>query len=307
MIRLFRSEEELLDDNRSGMWIDLTTPEENEITQIAELLGLDLDDITAAIDLNEKNRIEIHDKYSLMIIDIPDKVGDHEYVTLPLGIILVGDNVVTVCSKENQILSYFHKNYLPHFDKRRKISLVYEIILKATMSFQSALISINKRRSDLETHIKKTTSESDLVDLHKLESILVYFATSIRGNAGVINRLSRLFLVQQKPEDKEILGDIVIENQQATEMVQIYRDIIDSTRELLSAIIDSRLNNVMKRLTSITIILSIPTIISGLYGMNLNQDGMPFSKITNGFGIVLIITLVLCLVLIISLKKKKML
>ena len=136
---------------------------------------------------------------------------------------------------------------------------------------------------------------------------MVYFATSLRSNSVVLDRLTRYKRLEQYPEDKELLGDVIIENQQAIEMTNIYRDIINGTRELMSSVIDNRLNNVMKILTSITIVMAIPTVISGLYGMNVNTQGMPFANNEFGFTIVCIVTLVVSILTMFVLHKKNML
>ena len=136
---------------------------------------------------------------------------------------------------------------------------------------------------------------------------LVYFATSLRANGVVLDRLTRYGRLRQYSEDQELLEDVIIENRQAIEMTQIYRDIINGTRELMSTVINNRLNNVMKYLAAITIVMSIPTIISGLWGMNVGGKWMPFSSTPHGFAIICVITLLLCIVVMLWLRKKKML
>ena len=140
-----------------------------------------------------------------------------------------------------------------------------------------------------------------------MESNLVYFDTSLRANRMVVDRLTRYSGIRKFPEDQELLDDVIVENLQAIEMTQIYRDILKGTRELMSTFIDNRLNNIMKLLAAITIVMSIPTIISGLYGMNVNGNGMTFSKEPWGFMIICVLTLVICIVVTIVLRKKKML
>jgi magnesium transporter len=139
-----------------------------------------------------------------------------------------------------------------------------------------------------------------------LESTLVYFATSLRANGNVLDRLTRYKRLEQYPEDKELLDDVIIENKQAIEMTGIYRDIINGTRELMSSVLDKRLNNVMKTLTSITLIMAVPTVISGIYGMNFS-GGMPFADAPFGFTLICIIIVVVCIFMLWFLKRKKML
>ena len=173
--------------------------------------------------------------------------------------------------------------------------------------YQSDLRIIDKMRTEIEERVGDDTEEEDLVALHELESTLVYFATSLRANGNVLDRLTRYKRLEQYPEDKELLGDVIVENKQAIEMTSIYRDIINGTRELMSSVIDNRLNNVMKYLTSITIVMAIPTVISGMYGMNVDGNGMPFANSVAGFGIVCLITLLVCIITMFVLRKKKML
>ena len=144
---------------------------------------------------------------------------------------------------------------------------VYQILYRATSVYQNYLRVIDKRRREIEERISDDTEDKDLIDLHELESNLVYFATSLRANGVVLDRLTRYERLKQFPEDREILEDVIVENKQAIEMTAIYRDIINGTRELLSTIIDNRLNNVMKYLTSITLVMAIPTVISIVCGI----------------------------------------
>ena len=146
-----------------------------------------------------------------------------------------------------------------------------------------------------------------MINLHELETNLVYFATSLSANKVVLDRLTRYERIKQYPEDKELLDDVVVENRQAIEMTNIYRDIIHGSRELVSTIINNRLNNVMKFLTSITLVMAIPTIISGIYGMNVSGKWMPLSTTPHGFAIICVLTAVICVLALFILKRRKML
>ena len=166
---------------------------------------------------------------------------------------------------------------------------------------------MDSRRKEIEEHIGNDTEDVDLIDLHELESNLVYFDTSLRANKVVFERLVRYNRIKKYPEDQELLEDVVVENQQAIEMTQIYRDIIKGTRELLSSVSDNRLNTAMKYLASITIVMAIPTIISGIYGMNVEEKWMPLSNTPFGFGIICVVILLICIIAIRILRKRKML
>ncbi len=313
MIRYFYTEHHVTTETESiknGTWIELTDPTEEEARKIASKLKIDIADVMAAIDPEEKNRIELQDGYTLILVDIPAlevRHGQRSYTTIPLGILLTQDEIVTVCSEVTPILAQFERDQVRDFSTKKKLRFVYQILLRTSIVYQKALQLIDRRRSEIEGRIDKVESEEDLIRLHELETTLVYFATSLRGNGNVLDRLTRYKRLQQFPEDRELLDDVIVENKQAIEMTAIYRDITDSTRELLSNVMDARLNNVMKRLTSITLILAIPTMISGMYGMNVDGRWMPLAGAVHGFGIIILITIVVCILLILLLHKKKML
>lgn len=278
--------------------------------KIAEQFDIDIGDVRAALDDEESSRIDLEDGYTLILVDIPSVEIRHKreaYTTIPLGIILVDGVIITVCSEETPVLEAFEKRRVRDFSTKKKMRFVYQILYRSTSIYQNYLRVIDKRRREIEEHISDDdTEDTDLIDLHELESNLVYFATSLRANGVVLDRLTRYERLKQFPEDREILEDVIVENKQAIEMTAIYRDIINGTRELLSTIIDNRLNNVMKYLTSITLVMAIPTVISGIYGMNVSGKWMPFSNVPYGFYIVCGIMIVISAIVLLILKKRKM-
>ena len=312
MIQLYRSfgrEMRKVDEIVPGTWVELTSPTAEEAQRVAETFGIDQDDVLAAIDPEEKARIQTEDNYTLIVVDIPAREERHHeqaYNTIPLGIILTDDGVLTVCSEETSVLSSFHDARIRDLSTENRLAFVYRIMLRIALRYQQVLANIDRTRRAYEEHIEDVEDERDLVRLHELESTLVYFSTSLRGNANVLNRLTRYGHLHQ-PEDRDILDDAIVENQQAIEMAQIYREIIDGTRELVSTLMDSRLNAVMERLTSITLVLSIPTIVSGAYGMNVDGAWMPLSAAPNGFPIINLITVLICVGLALVLHKRRLL
>ena len=300
-------EEEKLQD---GVWVQMISPTQEECEEIADVLNVDIDDIKAALDEEESSRIELQDGYTLILVDVPTTEIRHDkqsYTTIPLGIILTQDVIVTVCTDDTPVLQNFVNNRVKEFSTKKKMRFVYQILFRTATNYQMNLRVIDKKRTEIEERIGKNTEDIDLIDLHELESTLVYFATSLRANGVVLDRLTRYKRLEQYPEDKELLGDVIVENRQAIEMTSIYRDIINGTRELMSSVIDNRLNNVMKYLTSITIVMAIPTVISGIYGMNVNEKWMPFANTPHGFLIICVLTLLICIVTMLVLRKKKML
>ena len=313
MVKYYKTDDRQIHEEekiQNGVWIQMVNPSVAEGQMIADALNVDIEDVLAALDEEESSRIELQDGYTLILVDIPSIEIRHDkesYTTIPLGIILTADEIITICTEDTPVLQAFLNNRVKEFSTKKKLRFVYQILYRVSVLYQSDLRIIDKMRTEIEERVGDDTEEEDLVALHELESTLVYFATSLRANGNVLDRLTRYKRLEQYPEDKELLGDVIVENKQAIEMTSIYRDIINGTRELMSSVIDNRLNNVMKYLTSITIVMAIPTVISGMYGMNVDGNGMPFSNSVAGFGIVCLITLLVCIITMFVLRKKKML
>ena len=311
MVKYYRTDDRQIHEEeqiQSGVWIQMTNPSVAEGQMVAEALDADIEDVLAALDEEESSRIELQDGYTLILVDIPSTEIRHDkesYTTIPLGIILTGDVIATICTEDTPVLQAFLNNRVKEFSTKKKLRFVYQILYRISVLYQSDLRIIDKMRTEIEERVGEDTEEEDLIALHELESTLVYFATSLRSNGVVLDRLTRYKRLEQYPEDKELLGDVIVENKQAIEMTSIYRDIINGTRELMSSVIDNRLNNVMKYLTSITLVMAVPTVISGMYGMNV--EGIPLGKSIYGFGVVCLITLIVCILTMVILHRKKML
>ena len=313
MMKIYRTKDKLLtraDTMEEGSWVCLTAPTEAEVRQVAATLDIEPNDLFAATDPEESARISLEDGYTVIIVDIPYQVpgsGEGIYSTIPMGILLTQELVVTVCSVDTPVIGDFSTCRVKGFSTRKKMRFVYQLLYRAATMYQQELRLIDRRRQALEKNLSGDLRDSDLVELHGLESTLVYFATSLRANATVLDRLTRYKRLEQYPDDRELLDDVIVEIRQAIEMTSIYRDDIKGTRELFSAILDNRLNNAMKYLTSITLLMAVPTVVSGLYGMNVSSEGMPFASSDAGFGIVLGLTLIVCGVTAWFLHKKHML
>lgn len=293
------------------VWINLISPNMEELTEVASYYDIDIADVRAPLDEEESSRVQIEDGYTLILVDIPfEEIRNEQraYTTIPLGILLVEDAIITVCSDDTVILSYFSNNRMRGFSTKKKMRFVYQILLRTANLYQALLRAIDKRRSEVEKRVgSEITEDKDLINLHELETNLVYFATSLSANKVVLDRLTRYERIKQYPEDKELLDDVIVENRQAIEMTNIYRDIIHGSRELVSTIINNRMNNIMKFLASITLVMAIPTIISGIYGMNVSGKWMPLSTTPYGFAIICVLIAIICIIVLIILKKCKML
>ncbi|MCR4674307.1 MAG: magnesium transporter CorA family protein [Lachnospiraceae bacterium] len=313
MLNMYKTDDRVIREIETfeeGCWVKLTDPTLEECSNIAKAHNIDIADLRAPLDDEESSRMSLEDDYTLIIVDIPTaeiRNNRHTYTTIPLGILVKEDVLITVCSEETAVLRSFVEQRVRDFSTKKQMRFTYQILFNASMVYQSLLRSIDRKRTEIEERIDQDTEDVDLIDLHELESNLVYFATSLRANGVVLDRLTRYGRLRQYEEDQELLEDVIIENRQAIEMTQIYRDIIKGTRELLSTVINNRLNNAMKYLAAITIVMSIPSIISGLWGMNVDEKWMPLSHFPHGFTLLCIGTLVTCIVAMVILKKRKML
>lgn len=313
MIEIFRTDHcqlNRLEEYTDGIWINIVNPTSRELNKIAEKYDIEIDDLASSLDEEESSRITLEDGYTLLLVDIPTPEVRHEkkmYTTIPLGIVIKQETIITICREDTPVINYFINNKVREFSTKKKMRFIYQILFRSAYLYQLYLRGIDKKRVEIEERVDGDTQNIDLIELHELKSTLVYFATSLRSNSVVIERLRRYKRLEQYPEDMELLEDVIVEYQQAIEMTTIYRDIIDGTRELLSSIIDNRLNNVMKYLTSITIVMAIPTIISGIYGMNVDEKWMPFANTPFGFGVICLIIVIICIITLWILRKKKML
>ena len=190
-------EEEKLSD---GVWVQMINPTHDECEEIAEKLMVDIDDVKAALDVEESSRIELQDGYTLILVDIPAIEIRHDqrtYTTIPLGIILTQDIIVTICTEDTPVLQNFVRSRVKEFSTKKKLRFVYQILYRTAAIYQANLRIIDKRRTEIEERVGSDTDDSDLINLHELESTLVYFATSLRANGVVLDRLTRYKRMEQ--------------------------------------------------------------------------------------------------------------
>lgn len=313
MIKYYKTDDSIirqLPQMEDGVWIQMTQPDMAESRGVAEKFDIDITDLRAALDDEESSRVELENGYTLILVDIPAQEIRNErstYTTIPLGIILCQEYIITVCAEDTPVLNYFTERRVREFSTKKRMRFIYQILLQSCSLYQTNLRIIDKKRQEIEEKINDNSWDPDLIGLHELESTLVYFATSLRANGAVLDRLTRYTRLKQYPDDRELLDDVMVENKQAIEMTNIYRDIINGTSNLLATIINNRLNNVMKVLTSITLVMAFPTVISGFFGMNVNSRWVPFSQTAHGFAIICVMTIIICAITMYILKHKKML
>ena len=311
MIRIFKTEDgaiHQIDEAEAGCWIALTNPTATEILEIAERYEIDPDHVRAPLDEEERSRIEIEDHYSLILVDIPVIEERNEkdwYVTIPMGIIMSDTIIITVCLEETPVLNAFMDGRVRDFFTYMKTRFILQILYRNASMYLRYLRIIDKKSEQVEEKLHFSPRNQELIELLELEKSLVYFTTSLRSNEAVLEKLIKVESIKKYPEDTELLEDVIIENTQAIEMANIYSGILRSMMDAFASVISNNLNDVMKILSVITIVMSIPTIIFSAYGMNLAPSGMPFSSTTLGFAIVILISIGASIVAAMFLSKKK--
>jgi magnesium transporter len=290
-----------------GCWIHLNDPDADEIEKTLECTGLEEDFIKAALDREESSRLEVEDDRILVLLDIPimDVVGTtSRYFTIPLGIVLNDDFIVTVSIQENNIINDFFEQKVKTFYTYKKSRFILQILLRIAKYYLSFLKQIEKSTKIIEDELHRSLRNKELFDMLALEKSLVYFSTSLKSNQLTLEKMLKLNIMKKYPEDADLLEDVIIENKQAIEMSGIYSNIIQGTMTAFASIISNNLNVVMKILTSITIVLAVPTIIASLFGMNVP---LPWGDLPLAFIFIIIITIVLCAGVIVILIRKRLL
>lgn len=310
MIEIFKTMQDgfhQIDKICEGCWVAMTDPSATEILEISGHYSIDVDDLRAPLDEEERSRIEIEEGYTLILVDIPsleEKNNKDRYVTIPLAIIIAKDAIITICLEETSVLKGFMDGRVRDFYTYKKTRFILQILYRNATVFLQYLRVIDRRSEEIEKKLQISTKNKELIELLELEKSLVYFSTSLRANEVVLEKLMRSKGLKQYPEDTDLLEDVIIENKQAIEMSNIYSGILTSTTESFASIISNNLNIVMKFLATVTIVLSIPTMISSFYGMNVN--GIPGSNTPNGFIIVTIAAFIITGLIALLLAKKDM-
>ena len=294
---------------RKGCWINMVSPSEKEINEVCEKTKISDDFIRYALDYEEKARIDIEDDGTILfILDVPviEKEQDSEiYTTMPVGLIIVRDEYfITVSLKKNKIISGLEYSVNKKITTYKKSRFIFQFFYENASVFLKYLKQINKETEVAESILKKTLQNRELLKLLNLEKSLVYFTTSLKANEVVMEKTLRGKIIKLYEEDEDLLEDAIIENKQAMEMSKIYSDILNGTMDAYASIISNNLNGVMKMLTSITIILAIPTLIASLWGMNVP---VPFQNSTWGFAILSLAMVTITTITVWWLKRKDLL
>ena len=296
-----------------GCWISLTPPfAAEELASVANDFDLPPDFLTDPLDIDERSRYEREDEARLIVINTPvisrtDEGNEGIYITVPVGLILTSDHLITITSVDNHpVLNLFKENRLRNIDPAHRPHFVLRIFEQTVFRYLTCLKRLNVKRNQIEQELYDSSRNSELKQLLSIEKSLVYFINALNGNELLKMKMKRTdFLGIRQDEDlSDLFEDIIIDNGQALEMANIYTNILNGTMSAFGSIISNNLNITIQRLTLITIILTVPMVIASFFGMNVtvpyeNRDLMPF------FGIIAV-SLLLSFAVIAYFRRKRL-
>ncbi len=282
MVRFFKSAEGVLREipqNEPGCWIDVIAPDATETEWLLDNLDIPREFLSASLDEEESSHIESDDTARLIVVDIPyvtvDESRKQVYSTMPIGIIITERNAVTVSLRENTLIEDFAAGRVKNVNTAFRTKFVLQILMRATQGYLACLKSIDRCTTELEMKLRRSMRNKELTDMLDYEKALVYFQTSLKANELTLNKIAKNSFIKLYDEDRDFLEDVMIELRQALEMCNIYLNILSGTMDAFASLISNNLNIVMKVLTSLTLVMSIPTMIFSFYGMNIGDLGLP--------------------------------
>ncbi len=298
MLRIFKTVNDLLvpqDQPGKDCWINLYMPTEAEITKVSEATGIPWDFLSDPLDADERARIEADDDFLLIVVQAPIHNETNElvpYLTVPIGIIITPDAVVTVCRSSQDLVSQLLTIRPKNISTSQRMGFALNILMRTATHYLQALKELNRMTNEAEQNLYKAMQNKELIHLLTINKSLVYFVTSLEANEMTMNRLLHSRLISLSEEEADILEDAITENRQAIGMASVYSGILSGMSDAFASIISNNMNTVMKMLTGVTIILTIPNIITSTFGMNIN---LPLQNSPIAFLVVGVITLVICL------------
>jgi magnesium transporter len=280
-----------LEHPTNGCWINVIDPTLEEVEQLGEW-GIWSELVNYALDLDEMPRVErdVDEGYTLILLRVPYYQGannDIPYTTIPLGIIMKENMVVTVCKYANDIIKVLNNGKYRGLKTGKRYRFVLYALLETATRYLSVLREVNRAIDAVEDRLQKSTRNEELLALLKYQKSLVYFTTALRSNEVMMERLQRMQMFGQYDEDQELLEDVLTENQQAIQTVNITTEILSSMMDAFASIISNNLNVVMKALAALTIVLNVPVIIASFYGMNVD---LPIQEQPIAFAIILVVS-----------------
>ncbi len=272
---------EEIKDYEQGCWVNCVAPEDDEINSLLDFFNIPPELLRSALDEEESAHIDREDDTTLIIIDVPvvEKIlGNITYSTMPIGIMITDENVITVSLKENTILTEFAEGVVRNVVTNYKTHFVLHIMLRMATKYLQYLKQIDKISNRIERNLRRSAKNKELEQLLDVEKSLVYFSSSLKSDEITLEKIMRGRYIKLYEEDQDLLEDVLIEIKQAVDMTATYLNILNGTMDVFASIISNNLNVVMKIQASLTLLVSVPTVISGIYGMNI-IGGLPFDGI----------------------------
>ncbi len=285
-----------LEEPGTSCWVNISPPfSHEELEEIAQQFFIPLDFLTDSLDIDERSRYEREEDVRLIVLNTPilnevEDVNDAIYVTVPIGIILTPDYIITITSFENPVLQRFLDDKVKNFNPGNESLFVLQILEQNVHRFLTCLKKLNLKRNLIEKELYDSSRNKELTQLLSIEKSLVYFVNSLSANELLKMKMKRSdFLQIRNDEDQaDLFEDIIIDNSQALEMANIYTNILNGTMDAYGSIISNNLNITIRRLTLITIILMVPTLVASFYGMNVT---LPFMQNPNAIYYIVIFSL----------------
>ena len=292
-----------------GAWINLVNPSQEESVRLSEQFNIDITDLRAPLDLEETSRIAVEDNYTLIIVDVPtyeERNNKSYYVTIPLGIIVTENAVITTCLQELTLFNNFFNRRVKNFYTFMKTRFVFQLLYRNTELFLTALRSIDRQSDRIEAELENATRNEQLIDMMELEKSIVYLKASLKFNERIVKKLSSSNSSLKKYiEDEDLLEDTLIETQQAIEMAGIYENVLNAMTDTTASIINNNQNTIMKTLALMTMILDIPTVIFSAYGMNFQNNWLPLNGLPHAFWYIVFIAASMSAAVVIYFFRKK--
>ena len=271
-----------VDEVAPGTWMHLIDPTRAEVEQRLTVIDIPEDFVIAALDEDERARTDREDGVTLIILRVPYFFGQDEdlpYGTVPLGIILTNGYLVTVCKYHTGIAEDLLGYRIKGLSTVKHVRLILHILLVTAQKYLAYLRHIDAAIEGVEERLQRSLRNEEVLQLLRYQNCLVYFTTGLKSNQLVMQRLQKSQLFSRSEEDEELLEDVLIENSQALEMTQISENILGQDMDAFASIISNNLNVVMKFLASATILVSVPTLVASIYGMNIDLplQGSPYA------------------------------
>jgi magnesium transporter len=298
MLTIYKTTEqglEQLESMANGAWVKAVDPTPEEIQQLVDW-GIDIDYINYSLDLDEMPRMERDDDYTFILIRIPHSQPDSDvpYITIPLGIMIKGNMIVTICRYDKDMFKVLANGKYRLLKTGKRYRFALYIFLETATRYLTHLREINRMTEMIEDQLQKSTRNREVLELLKYQKCLTYFATALRSNEVMMERVQRTQIFNYYEDDQDLLEDVLTENQQAIQMTSIATEILSGMMDAFASIISNNLNGVMKALAALTIIVSLPGTVAGFFGMNVMlplSDSNPVAFLVV-FGIALSLTAV---------------